>query len=251
MECFDTFSDKYELMITWPQRIKREEPFFKSLFEKYHILYVLDAGCGTGMHAIEFSKWGKTAVGCDISSNMIERARLNAKAENVSVQFEVAAFQEMRAKLHGTFDAVVCIGNNLPLVLDDIGLRLSLQNMYQMLSSGGICIIQIQNYERILTNNQQFLPLKSATRGDKEFLFFRMLELHDEPLTFHIIIFEKDKHGSWSYSIQSTTLTPWRKLVLEVYLKEIGFQKLEFYGSYALEAYDKIKSPDVVIIAQK
>ena len=41
------------------------------------------------------------------------------------------------------------------------------------------------------------------------------------------------------------------KTELEIYLKEIGFQNLEFYGSYALEAYDPIKSPDLVIICQK
>ena len=251
MECFDEFSDKYELMITWPQRIKREQAFFEPIFEKFHVSSILDAGCGTGMHAIEFSKWGKIVVGCDISSKMIERARVNAKNENVLVQFEVAAFHEMRTALQGTFDAVVCIGNNLPLVLDETELRLSLQNMYQLLSTGGICIIQLQNYERILTKNHRFLPLKSAIRGDNEFLFFRMLDLHSDPLVFHIISFEKDPHESWTYTIQSTNLSPWRKPELESYLKEIGFQNLDFYGSYALEAYEAIKSPDLVIIGQK
>lgn len=246
---FDAFSDKYELMITFPQRIERERPFFKTIFDKFHVSRVLDAGCGTGNHAIEFSKWGLDVVGCDISLQMIERAKLNARTEQASVEFKVAAFQELTKKLSGNFDAIVCIGNNLPLVLDEADLRLTLQNMHQILSEDGVCIVQNQNYDRILKKQHRFLPLKVAMQEDKEFLFFRMLDLHEDPLKFHIVTFLREKGGAWTYSVQSSKLRPWRKSQLETTLFEVGFQKLEFFGSYTFSQYEAATSTDLIIIA--
>ncbi len=246
---FDSFSDKYELMITFPQRIDKERPFFKKIFDEYNSSRVLDTGCGTGNHAIEFIKMGVEVVGVDISQKMIERARLNAKTEQVSIQFEVAAFQDLTQKITGKFDTIVCIGNNLPLVLDEFGIRRSLQNMYQMLTDNGICIIQIQNYERILGKSQRFLPLKTAIQGDKEYLFFRMLDLHDDPLDFHIVTFERTNQEKWSYSIQSTKLKPWKKTQLEKFLIDAGFKSMEFYGAYSFEKYNEQISTDLIIVA--
>ncbi|MFX0195572.1 MAG: class I SAM-dependent methyltransferase [Candidatus Hodarchaeota archaeon] len=248
MECFDEFSEEYDLMIDWPERIKREESFFRAIFKRLHVSRVLDAGCGTGKHAIEFSKWGLEVVGCDISPKMIERAKLNAQVVRAFIQFEVAAFQELTKKLSGTFDAIICIGNNLAQVTDKVDLRLTLQEMQKILSLGGACIIQLQNYEKILKKQKRFMPLKVATQEGKEFLFFRILDLHEEPITFFIVTFIKKK-GEWIYSVRSTKLQPWRKNQLQTFLFEAGFKKLEFYGAFTFEKYETNRSTDLIIIA--
>ncbi|MFX0200677.1 MAG: class I SAM-dependent DNA methyltransferase [Candidatus Hodarchaeota archaeon] len=248
MECFDEFSEEYDLMINWPERIKREEQFFRTIFKRLHLSRILDAGCGTGKHAIEFSKWGIDVVGCDISPKMIERAKLNAQAEHASIQFEVAAFHELTKKLSGPFDAIICLGNNLAQVTKEADLRLTLQEMHKILSLGGVCIIQIQNYEKILKNQQRFMPLKVATQEGKEFLFFRLLDLHEDPITLFIVTFIKE-NGEWTYLVKSTRLKPWRKNQLQTFLFEVGFKKLEFYGTYTFEKYDENKSTDLIIIA--
>lgn len=248
MECFDEFSEEYDLMIDWPERIKREAQFFRTIFKQMDVSRVLDAGCGTGKHAIEFSKWGIEVVGCDISPQMIERAKLNAQAERASIQFKVAAFQELTKKLSGTFDAIICLGNNLTQVTKEADLRLALQEMYKILPLGGVCIIQIQNYEKILKNHKHFMPLKVTKHKGKEFLFFRILDLHDVPITFFIVTFVKEK-GAWTYSVRSTRLYPWRKNQLQTFLFEAGFKKLEFYGTYNFDKYEANTSNDLIIIA--
>lgn len=248
MECFDEFSEEYDLMIDWPERIKREEQFFRTIFKRLHVSRVLDAGCGTGKHAIEFSKWGLDVVGCDISPQMIERAKLNAQAELASTQFEVAAFQELTKTLSGTFDAIICIGNNLAQVTKVADLRLALQEMHNILSLGGVCIIQIQNYEKILKKQKHFMPLKFATHEGKEFLFLRIFDLHEDPITLFILTFVKEK-GEWTYLVRSTRLYPWKKNQLQTFLFEAGFKKLEFYGAYTFEKYEANTSADLIIIS--
>lgn len=45
---------------------------------------VLDAGCGPGVHSIRVAKAGHPVVGIDISSGMLEQARLRAEAAGVA-----------------------------------------------------------------------------------------------------------------------------------------------------------------------
>ncbi|MFQ6124153.1 MAG: class I SAM-dependent methyltransferase [Candidatus Heimdallarchaeota archaeon] len=250
MECFDEFSKEYDLMINWPERISREKSFYRTIFKRLNVSRVLDAGCGTGKHAIEFSKWGLEVVGCDISPKMIERAKLNAQAESAIIQFETAAFQELTKRLNGTFDAIICVGNNLAQVTGEADLRLALQEMHKILSLKGVCIIQLLNYEKILKNQKHFMPLKASTQKGKEFLFFRFLDLHEKLITLYVVTFIRNK-GEWTYSVRSTKLQPWRKNQLLTFLFEAGFTKIELYGTYTFEEYEPNRSTDLIIIAYK
>lgn len=46
---------------------------------------VLDPGCGSGWHAIEYARHGCTVTGYDLAPTAINRARMNAKRSDVSV----------------------------------------------------------------------------------------------------------------------------------------------------------------------
>lgn len=48
---------------------------------------ILDIGCGTGRHAIELAKRGYSVVGVDLSEAQLQRARSNARQQNVTPQF--------------------------------------------------------------------------------------------------------------------------------------------------------------------
>jgi SAM-dependent methyltransferase len=50
---------------------------------------VLDPGTGPGHHAVHFAEHGFAATGIDVSETAIERARANARAAGVSVDFQV------------------------------------------------------------------------------------------------------------------------------------------------------------------
>ena len=56
---------------------------------------VLDAACGTGMHAIELARRGYQVSGADLSAGMIARAVENAREAGVEVDFRAAGFGEL------------------------------------------------------------------------------------------------------------------------------------------------------------
>ena len=55
---YDGLGDDYDRMVSWQGRLAREEAFFQRLFDENGVHSVLDAACGTGMHAIAFARRG-------------------------------------------------------------------------------------------------------------------------------------------------------------------------------------------------
>ncbi len=75
---------------------------------------VLDAGCGTGEHALLLAGLGHRVVGVDISPLAVEKARAKAVARGVEVTFVVGDALELAsvvaADTAGSFDTVLDVG---------------------------------------------------------------------------------------------------------------------------------------------
>jgi len=68
---------------------------------------VLDVGCGTGRHAVEFAKRGYKVTGVDISSGMLAEAAKAAGQAQVDISWVHASATEFKAA--GKFDAAICL----------------------------------------------------------------------------------------------------------------------------------------------
>ncbi len=70
---------------------------------------VLDAGCGTGEHALYLAARGCEVVGFDVAPTAIERARLKAVERHVAASFLVADALHLDG-LRQTFDCLLDVG---------------------------------------------------------------------------------------------------------------------------------------------
>jgi SAM-dependent methyltransferase len=68
---------------------------------------ILDVGCGTGRHAIEFARRGYAVTGLDLSSEMLARAADAARASGVHADWVRA--DAARFSLLGKFDGAICL----------------------------------------------------------------------------------------------------------------------------------------------
>ena len=68
---------------------------------------VLDVGCGTGRHSLEFARRGYRPTGIDFSAGMIDVARAKAAVDGLDARFVHADAATYRAE--APFDAAVCL----------------------------------------------------------------------------------------------------------------------------------------------
>jgi SAM-dependent methyltransferase len=102
-----------------PWDIDRPQPAFLRLADAGALTgALLDAGCGTGEHAILATHSGANALGIDISRRAIEIARAKAADRGVKTRFEVMDARRL-GTLGESFDTIVDSG--LFHVFDDAG----------------------------------------------------------------------------------------------------------------------------------
>jgi SAM-dependent methyltransferase len=103
-----TFNDTYSGTPPWD--IGHPQPEFVALEERGEIAGdVLDAGCGTGEHAIYLAGRGHNVVGVDSAPAAIEKARAKARDKESSAEFRVLDALAL-ADLKRTFDTVIDSG---------------------------------------------------------------------------------------------------------------------------------------------
>lgn len=95
----------------------------------------LEIGCGAGQNSIALAKMGAIAHGIDISSEMLLRARQNAKKHKVKIRLEEMSAENV-GKLKSSFDLAVSsyvldYVENLPAVFRGLG---------KILAPGGVFV---------------------------------------------------------------------------------------------------------------
>ena len=250
-EFYDELGDRYDVMVAWEERLSREVEFFRRLFDAHGVSRVLDAACGTGMHAIAFARQGRRCAAADVSPAMIDRARENTRRAGVEVDLRVAGFGELARSFEGGFDAVTCLGNSLPHLLEDEGLAKALADFAGVLAPGGIVVIQNRNYDRLPASGGRSVHLNARQESDGETLFVRMSEPRGgEALDFTILTLKK-RSGAWSAALQTTPLRAISRDTLERALAAAGFQSIEVYGDYSRAAFGAPGTGDLVAIAAR
>ena len=83
----------------------------REFYERLHLApgrQLLDVGCGSGQLALIAAKDGLDVTGVDIASNLVERARMRARAEGLSARFQEADAEALPFE-DASFDVVASL----------------------------------------------------------------------------------------------------------------------------------------------
>ncbi len=247
---FDEFSRYYDLFVNWERRLANELPFLLGVLSRIGARRVLDAACGTGMHAIALAREGYEVTCAEPSVGMLRRVAENAVRAGVKVDGIRAGFGELRQKASGSFDAVLCLGNSLPHALSREDLVAALADFLAVLRPGGATIIQNRNYDLVLKQRVRFMPLQTARTHDRELLFFRFIDFGDDLLTFNMVTLLREA-GQWRYEVGSTKHRAITRDEAESVLGAVGFSRREYYGDYQDSPFDPDRSSDLIVVAHR
>jgi glycine/sarcosine N-methyltransferase len=247
---YDAFASKYDVMLS-SERYLRIIPFFKKIFEENEVKSILDCACGTGRHAIAFSQLGFHVEGCDLSSEMLECAKINAITSEVKVNFVQADFKKLPDAFNRKFDCIVCVGNSLTHELEEQGVSSALESMNHVLGEKGLVIIQIRNTPKLIRNKTRIFPIHhhKEPNGDLK-LFFYVLDFYPSKVTFNVVSYiENDSLPK--FEVNSVDYNPISESKLASLMLKAGFKNLKTYGNFEFAQFRDLESENIVIVGNK
>lgn len=253
---YDTFSDDYDRFVNWDNRLRFELPFLEQQLHSASARTVLDAACGTGQHTIALARRGYRAVGADLSAPMIARARANTRLAGVEVPFEAVGFGSLaRIFEHSPlfpFDAVLCLGNSLPHVLNQAELNAALGDFAACLRLGGALILQNRNFDAVMSTRARWMEPQAHREDDTERIFLRFYDYEPDGLiNFNILTLKREGQGAWQQQVTTTRLRPLLQADLDGALDAAGFTDIQWFGSLAGEPFNPSASGNLVVVARK
>ena len=258
---YDDFSQDYDRFVNWGSRLEAEIPFVEARLAELDQPEgvkpsILDAACGTGMHAIELARRGYRAAGADLSRLMVEKSRQNADEAGAEVVFKPAGFIQLAETFEGEeiypFDALICLGNSLPHLTSQEDIRKALVDFGACLRPGGLLILQNRNFDAVMAKRERWIGPQSRHEGDREWLFLRFYDFDaDGLITFNIIRLNREDDSPWTQNLSSVRLFPLMQEQLAQLLEESGFTDLRYYGIMDEVAFDPAGSENLVAVAYK
>ena len=231
---------------------------------------LLDIGCGTGTYAINLQENGFDVVGIDLEPEMIDHSREKAARRNMEIEprFKILDMQDLDVFYSPhSFSGVYSLGNVLVHLADEDEIYTVIRKIYRILLSSGKIVVQIVNYDRILSRGITELPtIENEDKGIKferkyhydenrnKIKFNTRLEV-ENPLTEennkNKNIGNKDIKDKQQVFRNSVELFPLQSQQFVDMMEEAGFVNIDLHGSFSGEEYKPEESFHLIITAKK
>jgi SAM-dependent methyltransferase len=145
------YSHYYDLIYKGKDYLKEVLQVIK-LIKLYHsdAKTILNVGCGTGNHDIEFASKGYEITGIDSSRHMLNEAVRKVKAQGLAIRFLNKDI--CRDSINGTYDVVLSLFHVVSYLTKEEELKLAFANIYKILEPSGLFIFDFWYAPGILNN---------------------------------------------------------------------------------------------------
>lgn len=134
--------------------------YAKGMWEKfdlsqYGIKTIHDCSIGTGQLTISLAQLGFQVSGSDISDDMLEKCKQNAKEYGADINLTQSDFRFLTDKIEGQYDCVMSTGNSLAHV-ENADVIKTLHEMDKLVKNGGCLYFDLRNWDKIIKDHQRF-----------------------------------------------------------------------------------------------
>lgn len=192
---------------------------------------VLDLACGTGSMSVLLAKHGYRVLASDISEEMLTVAAEKAmELEENPPYFIQQPMQRLR--LPQPVEWIVCLLDSLNYLDEPADCQETFRRVYQALTPGGVFVFDINTpYKLRSLDGQVFLD-----ETEDSYCVWRAEFAADENRCYYGIDLFRRQGTVWQRSFEQHCEYAYDPQMLEKWLTEAGFSKVEQYGDCVLRA---------------
>ena len=183
---YDALSPFYHDNMGWDwDSVMRQEGEILGRFIGHRVrsgerMAVLDCACGIGTQAIGLALQGHRVHATDLSTVSIDCARTEAARIGVDVTFDVADFRHLARIVAGQFDVVMACDNSIAHCLGDDDLAAALASMKSRLTTGGVLLLSVRDYDALVPGRPRFNNEHVQDRPDGRRVVFQVWDWDDD-----------------------------------------------------------------------
>src|SRR5579859_2532327 len=106
---------------------------------------LLDLGCGTGRLLVRLAQLGHSAVGVDLSAEMLKVAGDKLRSSGLTASLIRANLVELDCLREGVFDHAACLFSTLGMIVGNDNRRQMLAHVLRVLKPGGRFVLHVHN----------------------------------------------------------------------------------------------------------
>lgn len=241
----------YHRLIDWPGRLAREGPRLEQWLAGAPSRRLLELGCATAEHGRWLVERSFTVVGVDRSAALLDEAR--GRGLPPGLELAEGDLLDLESVVTGPFGGALCLGNTLPHVTTDEELAGFLAALRRLLLPGGVLVLQLLGYDRILDGGVRALPVAVRPAEDGEAAFVRLMTPRPDGMVSFFptrlsLLPDRDPPVTVVTS-RRVQLRGWRRAELVAALGTAGFETVEALGAFDGSAWQP-SSSDLILVAR-
>jgi hypothetical protein len=178
---------------------------------------------------------------------MIEKARA-IHGEPEGLRWVVRGYDKP-APQKGRFDAAICVGNSLAMSPDRETVRRAIGEMTASVRDGGIVAVHLLNLWRITEGPALWQKCRRAGSPDGEALIVKGVHRSGGRAWVELLLAPIDRPaGMRTANIPLIAIEA--EEIAEVF-RQCGAGEIEIFGGYKGQAYERLESVDIVVVALK
>lgn len=194
---YNKLSPFYHLVYShWEESIARQaadlDSIIKGCFGE-NVNEILDVSCGIGTQAIGLAELGYNLIGSDVSSEAINRAKIEADNRGLEIDFSVADMRESFSRHQKQFDLVISCDNSVTHLLTDEDISTAFRQLYECTRPSCGCIITVRDYDKEVRSGTQIKPYGIRVENGIHYLVYQMWEFKGE--TYDVSMYFIEDNG--------------------------------------------------------
>lgn len=205
---------------------------------------IVEIGCGIGTLSFELAPLYRQIIGIDLDAEMIAMAKSNDKNTAQNIKFLPMNMLELDANFEeNSIDGIICFGNTLVHLSSLEQVSDLLLKTKSILKSDGKLLLQLVNYDRILSQQITQLPLieNDEIKFERTYYFHPSAKLID----FNTVLTVKSTQQKIENKV---VLLPILQDELQQLLTKNGYVNQQFYGNFNRADFN-VESPALIIEA--